>query len=340
MSDFLSETVNVLEVCKGLPKAELHVHLEGSLSDQFWSSYDISVLESIRDFRSSQDRSLPRFLVCMEKIHRSLNTPEAYAEAFADLVESLIQDNVAYAEITWAPGAMLEFHKTNPADSYARIAEVMLQSERQIQTELLVDLIRNQSLDISAEVVSWLESDRPHRVVGVNIGGDEARYPITPMVTLLDRVRGLDLGISIHAGESTDEKQLLSAISAARPQRVGHAVKLESDYGLDEVLRSNVHIEACPSSNVSLGYLKTSCEHPLLLRHELRGSINTDDRSFFSSTLSKEIASLCEQGCISLADAARFQLFAVEDAFGPVGPGKLAEISNVWSRFVEDELRA
>jgi adenosine deaminase len=334
MSHFMSGAASKLEVCQALPKAELHVHLEGSLSDQFWSSYDTSVLESIGDFRSSQDRSLPRFLVCMEKIHRSLNSPEIYAEAFADLVKSLIQDNVAYAEITWAPGAMLEFHKTNPADVYACIAEVMLQSERQIQTELLIDLIRNQALDISAEVVSWLESDRPNRVVGVNIGGNEARFPIAPMVTLLDRARELGLGVSIHAGESTDEEQLLSAISAARPERVGHAVKLQSDYGLGEVLRSNVHIEACPSSNVSLGYLKNSCDHPLLVRPELRGSINTDDRSFFSSTLSEEIASLCEQGCISLADAARFQLFAVEDAFGPVGPGKLAEISNSWSRFV------
>lgn len=334
MSGFITKESSVRQLCQELPKAELHVHLEGSLSDQFWRNYDSSVLKSIGDFRASQVRSLPSFLVCMEKIHHALSTPESYGAAFADLIESLIRDNIAYAEITWAPGPMLEFHKTSPENVYACIADVMAQRSGEIQTELLVDLIRNQSLETSAEVMFWLESDRPNRVVGVNIGGDEARFPVKPMVTLLDRARRLELGVSIHAGESTDEEQLLSAIAVARPDRVGHAATLRSADGLTAVLRSNVHIEACPSSNVELGYLKNACDHALLSRHELRGSINTDDRSFFSPTLSGEIASLCEQGCISLADVARFQLFAVEDAFGPVGPGKLAAVSTAWRRFI------
>lgn len=136
----MTEPFNALNICQELPKAELHLYLEGSLSDDFWSRYDPSVLESISRFRTSTERSLPRFLVCMENIHRSLTTAESYGEAFADLIDSLIRDKVAYAEVTWASGAILEVHKITPEHVYACIAKAIAERDAEIQTELIVDL--------------------------------------------------------------------------------------------------------------------------------------------------------------------------------------------------------
>src|SRR6516165_6747580 len=95
-----------LELIRAMPKAELHLHLEGSLSDSFWERMEPSVLSAARSFRSDAPKSLGKFMTCMELIHRALRTPRDYGNACRDLLARLDADNVRYAEITWAPGGI------------------------------------------------------------------------------------------------------------------------------------------------------------------------------------------------------------------------------------------
>lgn len=297
------------------PKAELHIHLEGSLSDRFWAQRDPRLFNAITSFSQQAGRSLPSFLICMEQIHRCLSTPQSYGEACSDLLDALITDNVSYVELTWGAGGIVEFHGRDPGDVLQYIDKAVDERSKYIEAKILIDLIRNQPFELCRDIVSWLEGERPKRVVGVNVGGDEARFPIGPMAPLLARCRDAGFGVSIHAGESTEEGSLLEAIAEIQPDRVGHGTSLHSPRGVALIRELNIHLEACPTSNVQLGYLARSGEHPLLCNSGIRGSINTDDRSFFSPSLTDELADLHLSGAVSLSKIALCQVQAVQDAF-------------------------
>jgi adenosine deaminase len=322
--------IDVADTIRRAPKAELHVHLEGSLSAAFWRRFDPNLGAAISRFARRKCGRFADFLACMERIHRSLATPAHYGAACRDLLGALVADGVRYAEITWAPGGIWEFCGVPPQDVYPEIAAALREYTEYVDARLLVDIIRNQSLKMAMDIVAWLDAERPAYVVGINIGGDEERFPVHGLLPAIEAARNLGLGISIHAGEVVDEDRMLAAVNAARPQRVGHAVALRSVYAEALFINKGIHIEACPSSNRRLGLLASASDHPLLARPGLRGSLNTDDRSFFRSSLTMEIVALIEERTVMLSDVARWQRQATLDAFAHHDCASLRDVAEAW----------
>lgn len=320
------------------PKAELHVHLEGSGSDAFWERQDPLIARMVRRFREHGEPDLDALLACMRAIHQSLSTPADYERLCADVLDRLIADGVRYAELTWAPGGLLEFHGVPPAPAYRAIERSLLGRRSEIDARLLVDLIRNQPLALAEEVVMWLRHDHPAFVVGVNVGGDEQRFPVQRLAPALVAARELRLGLSIHAGECVAEDVALDAIRAVRPDRVGHATSIASPKGIDVLVAASVHVEACPSSNTALGYLQDYTDHPILRFGRLRGSLNTDDRSFFRPSLTDLLAMMLDAG-IPLARLASLQRQAAHDAFAAAPCPALGEVDRYWSAPAETHLQ-
>jgi adenosine deaminase len=322
--------MSVLALIHALPKAELHLHLEGSLSEIYWNELNPDVAGRISAFRRQGGKSLGRFLQCMEVIHRALRTPSDYGAATLDLLGCLEKENIRYVEITWAPGGIWEFHNISPQDVYPEIEAAIEEYESRVDARVLVDLIRNQPLQMALDIVNWVDRFRPRRVVGINVGGDEVRFSIDGLLPAIRRAREIGLGVSIHAGEAVSEAQMLAAVRVASPDRVGHGTSLQSKFAESLFLELGLHIEACPTSNQTLGYLDSAGRHPLLTHQGLRGSLNTDDRSFFSSALSEELAMLVDLHGIPIREIARYQCQAAADAFARDSSAALAEVTAAW----------
>ena len=325
----IGEGVGIKKLLKQTPKIELHVHLEGSLSDRFWSAHDQSVLKRIQLFKSKDVKNLKLFLETFEHIHISLEKSDDYYHAMSDLIEQFLSENIRYAEVTWAPGGIHEFHGIEPWDVYSSIARAIDEYKDHIEVKLLVDLIRNQGPMMAESITDWLIGSKPKYVVGVNFGGDDSQYSIKPFVNLFNALKENGYKLTIHAGESEGESQCLESVKLVAPNRVGHATSLSSKRIIDEFVYGNVSVEACPSSNEILGYLSDRSKHPIFLNPILRGSINTDDRSFFSKTLTDEMFALIQQG-ITIDEIAAFQRQAVEDAFSVKNTHFKVEIYEFW----------
>ncbi len=171
------------------PKIELHVHLEVSLSLSFWEKRDKNFTDELRFFQNSSKRSLPSFLSVFEKIHRALRTLDDHYEASIDLLDQLIGENIQYAEITWATVGILEFHQIEPSPVFQAIKRAIREKSDQIDAKILVDIIRNQPIELASRIANWLIQEKPKEVVGINFGGEEERFKITPFVELLQNLK-------------------------------------------------------------------------------------------------------------------------------------------------------
>lgn len=296
------------------PKIELHLHLEGSLSLPFWEKRNKNLMEEISSFQNHPVRSLPNFLSIFEKIHRTLKSPEDYYEATIDLIDQLCKENILYAEITWAPGGILEFHAVEPPSVFQSIRKAIREKRDQIDIKILVDIIRNQPVELALQIANWLIQEKPREVVGINFGGDEERFKIAPFTRIFQNLKEHGYKLTIHAGESVNEEELMSSIEQVLPHRIGHGTSLRTQTAVDWLIQQNISVEACPFSNESLKYLNRCEQHPIFYFHDLRASLNTDDRSFFSYTLTDEMERLLQRG-ISIKKIAKMQLQAVDDCF-------------------------
>ncbi len=315
------------------PKAELHVHLEGSISLNFWEKHFPDLHQEILFFHYTKRKSLPIFLECMEKIHKSLNTPHLYYLACLDLLDQLIYENIKYVEITWAPGGAYEFHDIEPTEVFGAIQMALNAKKEFIDARILVDIIRNQNISIAKKMIDWISSENPKEVVGINFGGDEEKYKVDKFLCIFSQAKELGLGITIHAGESANEKEFIKSVRQVKPNRIGHATSLVSKHLIDQIVSTNYHIEACPTSNYILGYLSNQATHPSLLNLYINSSINTDDRTFFAPSLTEELLELLSNKILSIHDVATMQRNAVNSAFAKQDLRFLSEVNIFWSRF-------
>lgn len=316
------------------PKAELHIHLEGSISLNFWKKHFPKLYCEILSFHSMKKKSLPIFLECMEKIHKSLSTANLYYLACLDLLEQLILENIKYVEITWGPGGIYEFHHVKPEEVFREILRALNEKKELIEAKILVDIIRNQNLSIAQKMIDWIRLESPKEIVGINFGGDEEKYKVDKFLSIFSQAKKLGLGITIHAGESVDEKEFIESIQKVKPNRIGHATSLSSKDFIDQIVNGNYHIEACPTSNYILGYLSNKAKHPSLLNLDISSSINTDDRTFFMPTLTEELLELLNNNIISIRNVAIMQRNAVKNAFVKKDSKFLSEIDFFWSKFL------
>ncbi len=313
------------------PKIELHVHLEGSLSLTFWRTHKPFIAAKIESFKCNKNRSLRLFLDCFREIHKALSSPSLYYLATIDFLSKLVEENIKYVEFTWSPGGFWKYHNGNPIEVYKKIKEAINLFKPLIEAKILIDFVRSHPIHFAEEIGEWLIRENPSEVVGVSLGGDESNYDIDLFVPTFEKLKAAGFPLTIHAGEVTSEEVFLNAINIAKPKRVGHATAIQKLTTVQALLKQGIHIEACPSSNEILNNLSKREDHPIFVFQELRGSIHTDDRSFFSQTLSEELFYLLNKKAITALGIAKMQLNAVEDSFYKGKSSFLTQVQDYWS---------
>lgn len=267
-------------------KAELHVHLEGSIEPETLQELAPELgPEQIASHYEFED--FLGFLRCFERITRHLREPEDYALAARRLVERLERENVRYAEITHSAGIV--FWRGQDPEAVFEAIRLAARSSK-VEVRWILDAVRQFGVEHVAQVAEFAAAHVKDGVVAFGIGGDEARGPARDFAEVYREARKRGLRLTAHAGETEGPESVWAALEIGA-ERIGHGIRAVEDPVLMEHLaRRQIPLEICISSNVATGAVNRLEEHPVRRLHEagVPVTLNTDDPALFRTSLSAE----------------------------------------------------
>lgn len=269
-----------------MEKAELHLHLEGSIEAETLMEIDPSLSRDEIE-PNLHGRTFAEFLQGYIWVINRLRTPEHYAIATRDLLDRLASQNVTYAEITLSAGVVL----WKDQDLAAVFDAVWRESQRsRVKSYWIPDAVRHFGADAGMRVAEFAVTRRDQGVIAFGIGGDEARGPAELFRDVFAYARDGGLRLVCHAGETTGPESIWAALEIGA-ERIGHGIAAARDPALMTKLReSNVPLEVCISSNICTGVVASLNEHPVRKLYDAGVPIvlNTDDPAFFRTSLERE----------------------------------------------------
>ena len=281
---------------RSLPKVELHLHLDCSLSYKAVSALEPSVTreEYQRDYIApARCANLADFLSCAPKGFRLMQTEDSLRLVTEDVIHQLMEDGVIYAEIRFAPLLHIE-QGLNPERVVAVVERAVgnLIDETGIQAGLILCTLRHFTEAQSLLTARLVETFRGSRVVALDLAGDEAGFPLDAHTSAYRYAREHGLFRTAHAGEGLGPESVWETLRLLDPQRIGHGTRSIEDPKLVEHLRrERVHLELCPSANVQIiPSIRSMEEHPIdrLYRAGVSINVNSDSRMLTPTTLSRE----------------------------------------------------
>jgi adenosine deaminase len=307
---------------KDLPKVELHLHLDCSLSYSAVSRLDDSI--SLEEYQSefiapARCTSLADFLTRAPRGFKLMQDEAALTLVVEDLFEQLAADGVIYAEIRFAPLLHLE-HGLSPEEVVAaidRATEACIRSSG-IEARLILCTLRHYDRYQGLETARLVERFRGSHVAALDIAGDEAGFPINDHIPAFRYAIDHGLYRTAHAGEARGPESVWETLREFQPSRIGHGVRSIEDPALvDHLRRERIHLEVCPTSNLQTGISRDFAEHAVdrLYRAGVPLSINTDTRTITNITLTEEYRNLEEHFGWTDADLTACNHAAIDAAF-------------------------
>lgn len=312
-----------IDLIRGMPKIELHVHLEGSLTPKllmrlaqrngislpFNSEESFQPLYQFKNF-SEFARSL-LFGVAL------LRTPQDFYDAVINLGEMLHHENIVYAEVTWTP----QFYLSRPCGLTQALAAMneartLIEQTLGIRISWLPDLVRSRP-EAAMAAARWLTSIEPrdHGIVALGLGGPEPGWPASNFAEIFSIFRKLGLPANPHAGETEAAWAVEDAMRTLHASRIGHGVRaIEDEAVLARVVQSGVSLEICLTSNVRLGLFPDYASHPIrrLINAGCLVSLNTDDPVLFQTNLTREYLIAMEYHGLTIDDLRTLNSQAVQ----------------------------
>ncbi|HEX5226368.1 MAG TPA: adenosine deaminase [Bryobacteraceae bacterium] len=305
-----------------LPKVELHLHLDCSLSFKAVAQLDdsVSLEEYQREFIAPRRcTSLADFLTRAPRGFQLMQDEASLGLVVEDVFEQLAADGVIYAEIRFAPLLHLERGLT-PEQVVAavdRATEGCIRSSG-IEARLILCTLRHFDREQGLVTARLVEQFRGSRVVALDIAGDEAGFPIDAHVPAFRYAIEHGLHRTAHAGEARGPDSVWETLREFQPSRIGHGVRSIEDPALVEHLkRERIHLEVCPTSNLQTGISRDYAEHAVddLYRAGVPLSISTDTRTITNITLNEEYQNLEEHFRWTQADFDACNHAAIDAAF-------------------------
>jgi aminodeoxyfutalosine deaminase len=315
---------------RALPKAELHVHLEGSmrpaLARRLAARRGVELPSAYRASMSSETpvfADFDEFIALYVALSSCLQQAEDVVATVDDLARRLDEQGVRYAEVTFTP--LTHIRRGVPPEV---LVEGLVEGrraarERDVEVRYVFDVVRC----FPDQAVPTLDFARAMRardeasVIGLGIGGPEgARWPTAPLMPVFREARADRFHSVPHAGEQWGPQSIRDALDLAFAERIGHGVRCLEDPALvRELCERGIALEVCPTSNVRLGVCASLAEHPLprLLEAGLPVSLNSDDPPLFGTDLVTEFLRCAEAFDWSPSTVRALARASLEHAFMP-----------------------
>jgi adenosine deaminase len=308
---------------KTLPKVDLHLHLDCSLSYRAVSILAPSVTreEYERDYRApAQCTNLTEFLSRAPRGVLLMQSDQALQVAVEDLFQQLVEDGIIYAEIRFAPLLHTE-HGLSPG----RVVEIVdaalerMISATGLQARLILCTLRHFTQQQSMATARLVEQFRGSRVVALDLAGDEAGFPIDAHIAAFRCAREQGCFRTAHAGEACGPQSVWDTTRELQPTRIGHGVRsIEDDALIEHLRRNQIHLEVCPSANIQIiESIRRWQDHPIdrLYRAGVSLNVNTDCRTLTPVTLTDEYEHLSQHFRWTQDDFLRTNLMGLRAAF-------------------------
>ena len=318
---------SLIERIRAMPKVELHIHLEGSVTPrtflQLCERHGLQPPAETEDdlealFRfGTFDRFIPLYLA----IQNSIRTPEDFALVVYELGADRKAQNILYSEVTVTPYTHVWQDKgTTPDDIIEGLEEGRRRVKEDFDVELrwIMDIPRALPEPAATWTADWAIAWRDRGVVALGLGGSERRGPAERFGPVFERARAAGLHSAPHAGETGGPESVWGALHALGAERIGHGVRAIEDPLLMTYLREHhITLEVNPTSNIVLGIYPTLERHPFpyLLHAGIPLTVNSDDPSLFGTTLTQELIRVATTFNLTWEDIRSLMTNAVEAAF-------------------------
>lgn len=310
---------------RSLPKVELHVHLEGSITAGTAATLaerhgvDVAELGHVDGGYPAPFEDFDHFVRVFLAASAQLRSPDDLATAAAAFARGQQEQGVLWTEATFTALT----HVNNgipPAEVFRAVADGFAEAP-DARIGLIVDSIRNLGADASRETLSLVEDHGGGTpIVGLGLTGIEGSVPALEFAHLREAADRLGLGLAVHAGETGGPDSVRAALDDLRADRIGHGIGVVADEDLlERVVRERTPLEVCPSSNVALSLVPTLEDHPIRRLWDVGANVtvSSDDPPFFSTTLTDELAHARRLLALRRADLAELQRRAIDASFAP-----------------------
>lgn len=277
----------------------MHLHLDCSVSYPVAQRLSPGLTEA--EFRANfiappKCTDLSDYLTRAHKGIEVMQTKAALEWVTLDLLDQLKADQILYAEIRFAPFEHL--HRGLKVDEVVQTVLDALElgcRRTGLRAGLILCTLRHYPAARSLEVARLAVQFKGTRVVGFDIAGDEAGFPLKAHIAAFELAHQHGIPCTAHAGEALGPKSVQETLQELGPGRVGHGVRSIEDPDLIQLLLDHrIHLEVCPTSNIQTNVFERMPDHAVdrLYRAGVSVGINTDARTISDVCLSDEYATL------------------------------------------------
>jgi adenosine deaminase len=288
-----------------MPKAEIHVHLEGATdAATIWelaqrNGVSLPARSPEEWQRLSEFRDFDHFIEIYLLATQCMQTPQDFAFMVERFIQKQAEHNVRYCETFLSASQIVG--KFPPDEFFAALSEAARTGEAShgVRVSFIPDISRHEPETARPVLEFTLQGKEQGLFIGLGLGGKEVGYPPEMYTDIFTEARRQGLHVVAHAGETESPASVWGALRSLQVERIGHGVRAVEDPQLVEHLaRTQTPLEVCPCSNYRLKVVPADQPHPIraLLDHGVYVTVNSDDPAMFSTDLTNEYALLAGQG--------------------------------------------
>jgi adenosine deaminase len=288
-----------------MPKAEIHVHLEGATAPE--ASYAIArrnrvplPVASLEEWRRYFEfRDFPHFIDVYRNTVDTIRSADDLALMVAQFYVDQARQNVRYSECFISMS--LHLRRLSASEILDALAQGIERGRTvsDARVAFIADISREDPQTQGAVLDLALRGQRRGLIIGLGLGGLEAEFPPHLFRETYARARAAGLHVVAHAGEAAGWESIKGAVDDLSAVRIGHGIRIvDNPVYAAELRERGIVFEVCPVSNYAIGSTPSGLPHPVrrMVDLGLRCTLNSDDPAMFSTTLAAQYALLAEQG--------------------------------------------
>jgi aminodeoxyfutalosine deaminase len=285
----------VTSFIRSLPKAELHLHLEGSIEPETLAelqrNHGLRAATAATAQQLYDYKDFTGFLMAFKAVTEHLQTPADYELITYRLMQQLKAEHVVHAEVYVSVGVCL-WRRQEFATIFESLERGRQRGEKDFGVSLLwiFDAVRQFGAEKAQAVANLAVQYRERNVVGFGIGGDEQKGPAELFRNVYAYSADHGLRLTAHAGENAGPESIWGALNL-KAERIGHGLTAARDPELvEELSKRQVPVEICVTSNLKTGCCTGIADHPVrnYFDHGLMITLNSDDPAMFRTSLNRE----------------------------------------------------